>query len=175
MISLPALSLCYSGLTWYERVFSAQLADAEKNDAYRTLVEEQLRAADAKPSSFEAFCDEARVPTSSRDLLQPFYEQETTLMAFFAAARERLLHDEVNPFCKVVGPWVGGWIDARLRRLHRGTWVIRAEALDGSEDNDGVVRGVEVTSGDASWCCGRRVMWGAHQAQRRMLIGSEAD
>jgi hypothetical protein len=171
-ISLPALSLCYSGFTWYERVFSAELADTDMHTAYRLLVKEQLQAPEAKPSSFGAFCEEANVPVSSRELLRPIYEAQPTLMSFFAAARKQLLNDHQHQFCTVVGPWVGAFIDARLRRLHCGQWIIHAAVLT-SDNSDVEVNQWGGEESQLSWCCRSHVHWGALRQRATMSIPVE--
>ena len=157
-VPLAELSLCCYGMTWYERVFGAQLADAARHQAYRLLVDQQLLAPDAKPSSFAAFCTEAAVPEDLWQVVRPAYDSQASLTAFFAALRDQLSGE---PFCAVFGGWGGAFIANRLRGLHRGEWLIRAEALGVDlEAEAGAAADEKVRGGvGLSWCCGRPVLW----------------
>jgi hypothetical protein len=135
----------------------------------------------AKPATFDAFCDEAQVPPGVRELLRPTYHAQPTLPEFFAGVREQLLRDPENPFISVVGPWVGDFIESRLRKIHHGQWVIPASAfqVDSNDDSDdGVALSRELPAMHGpqhSWCCSSRQCWGPYRATATRMVLSLED
>lgn len=162
-VSLPELSLCCHGMTWYERAFGAKLADVACHKAYRQLVEERLLAPAAKPSSFASFCAEAAVPEGVRSLLEPVYDMQPSIVAFFSALRDQLTGEDGQPaFCAIVGNWVAPFVAVRLQGLHKGEWHIPAAAFSTCSvfnvvDDDYFE---EVSLQKRSWCCQQLVAWG---------------
>ena len=71
-VALPALSLCWSGKTWYEKEFGAELEDPNAHRRYRELVTEKLQG--SKPSTFEA--------TRTCELVRATYDGARTVQEF---------------------------------------------------------------------------------------------
>ena len=126
-VALPALSLCWSGKTWYEKEFGAELEDPNAHRRYRELVKEKLQG--SRPSTFEELCQRATPPASTCELVRATYDGARTVQEFFAALKSR----EDIPFCETVSPWVGDVLDTLLEGMHHGQWTIRASSFSAME------------------------------------------
>lgn len=120
-VSLPDLSLCTSGQTWYERAFGARLDDAALHAAYRARVSEGLLAALAAPPL-------AAVAVGG-DAVAAAFQPGDSVARWLTRARDRTRGDAVAPFCRWVSTTGGAMVRSLIGhelydRLRMGTWVI---------------------------------------------------
>ncbi len=143
VVSLTALSLCTTGMTWYERAFRAKLALGHPE--YRAMVDASpLMDPGRKPSTADAFFDTFGVPRWVRPItsaalqtsltgrrsaaqarmdddadidlhaiIRRVYDARPTLQGMFAELKGATARDARAPFCHLVF----GWVDEMFKRM----------------------------------------------------------
>jgi hypothetical protein len=127
-VPLPALCLCTSGTTWYEREFGAHIRKRAEHDSYRHLVEGVLQMPAAKPATIEQLCLRTGVQPSCEALkmMKSHYDSAPTLQAFFSALKEAL---SIEEFGSLVAIWVHDLLDSLLDKKHHKEWSIPASSF----------------------------------------------
>eukprot|EP00798_Chlamydomonas_sp_ICE-L_P029504 gene29503-5850_t len=127
-VPLPALCLCTSGTTWYEREFGAHIRKRAEHDSYRHLVEGVLQMPAAKPATIEQLCLRTGVQPSCEALkmMKSHYDSAPTLQAFFSALKEAL---SIEEFGSLVAIWVLDLLDSLLDKKHHKEWSIPASSF----------------------------------------------
>ncbi len=144
MVDLRALSLCYSGETWYEKHFKAEITGENNHDMYRQYIKDRLQSPDYKNHMpFSSFCKD--LCAGSAGLIDPagvallqlsdVCESADTLRNLFVRLREKCTDNADPPFCSVVSPWVGTFLNNILGGLHTKEWIIRIDKLSSSSSS----------------------------------------
>ena len=143
--SLAALMLSYTGKTWYEREFGAELQG--DHGTYRALVSAGLCSPAGKTLSFEAFASKFRIPQDHMPTLAAAYNQHDTLVSFFADLKAaHPCNQGSGPcFADLVWPWVDNVIFSYTEGKHTQEWFIRLPLAN-----------TQVSEGKDAWgsaCC----------------------
>jgi hypothetical protein len=156
-VPLPALSLCWCGQTWYEKHFGAELRGDREHEVYRAAVKGRLQSSSFKRAlPFDEFCTAAGLALD----LRPEYDVADTVQEFFEALRTKHLNDDDRPFCAMVTPWAGQFLDRALMGLHHREWIIRDTRLNQADERNAGARVATGAGLNVSACCGVAIRWG---------------
>lgn len=129
-VHLPALSICCTGKTWYERAFGAHLES--RHEDYRYLIEQYMQSPERKPQSVSDFANcfwlESLYDNHALlERLRPSYDGTATLQEFFIALSDSCTANG-DEFCSLVMPWANDMISHMLQGINKNFWLIPVDA-----------------------------------------------